>query len=137
MKKNTLTNYLAKASVQIYKTDADTKKPLKNVEFTLYNDQNKEIGKYKTNRKGYIVVENLPYGSYYFVETKCPKGYYSTNNKYYFNLESPDTITLNITNQPILKLGFNEHYKAYMLICIIIMAAIFIWSFYMKKGGEH
>lgn len=135
--KNTLTNYLAKASVQIYKTDADTKKPLKNVEFTLYNDQNKEIGKYKTNRKGYIVVENLPYGSYYFVETKCPKGYYSTNNKYYFNLESPDTITLNITNQPILKLGFNEHYKAYMLICIIIMAAIFIWSFYMKKGGEH
>ena len=134
---NTFVNYLAKASVQIYKTDANTNKPLKNVEFTLYNNDNEEIGKYKTNRKGYILVENLPYGSYYFIETKCPKGYYSTNNKYYFNLESQETITLNITNQPILKLGFNEHYKLYMMICILIICSIFIWGLYMKKGDRH
>lgn len=118
---NEFVNRLSKASVQIIKTDANTNKPLKNVEFTLYGDKGDKIGVYKTNKNGKIVVEQLPYGEYYFIETKCKNGYYSSNNKYNFVLESPEKITLNITNAPILKLGFEEHYKIGLLSCFILI----------------
>ncbi|MCI8509718.1 MAG: hypothetical protein HFJ06_14380 [Lachnospiraceae bacterium] len=125
-----LLNKLLKASVRIIKTDANTNKALKDVEFTLYNDKKQKVGVYKTDKKGKILVEGLPYGSYYFVETKCKNGYYSTNNRYKFTLESEDTITLNITNTPILKLGFEEHYKSGLvgiLLIIFLMITMYIF----------
>lgn len=125
-----LLNKLLKASVRIIKTDTNTNKTLKGVEFTLYNDKKQKVGVYKTDKKGEILVEDLPYGSYYFVETKCKNGYYSTNNKYKFTLESEDIITLNITNTPILKLGFDEHYKLGLVgILLIIFLAVIMYIF--------
>lgn len=76
---------------------------------------------YKTDKHGKIVVEQLPYGKYYFIETKCKNGYYSSNNKYHFVLETPERITLNITNAPILKLGFQEHFKLGLISCLVLI----------------
>lgn len=115
---NHFINRLSKASVQIIKTDANNDKPLKGVEFTLYNEKDKAIGVYKTDRKGKINIKALPYGDYYFVETKARRGYYATNNKYHFHLDSEEGIVLNITNSPILKLGFEERYKQVLLLII-------------------
>ena len=128
-----LINKLLKASVRIIKTDSNTNKTLKNVEFTLYNDKKQKIGVYKTDKKGKILVEGLPYGNYYFVETKCKDGYYSTNNRYKFTLESEDTITLNITNTPILKLGFEEHYKSGLAAILLIIFLIIIMCIFTQK----
>ena len=133
-------NKLSKASVQIIKTDSNTGKSIKGVEFTLYNDNKEQIGVYKTNKKGKILVENLPYGKYYFVETKCKDGYYSSNNKYYFELNSKETITLNITNSPILKLGINEGYKKALIVTAILSAILFgimsISYYYARRSGN-
>lgn len=118
---NTFYNKLAKSAIRIIKMDADTEFPLSGVEFTLYDQNNNEIGTYTTNRNGEIIVKNLPYGSYYFVETKCKDGYYSSNNKYRFTIDSEKIITLNITNTPIYKLGYEEHYKQYMILIGIIL----------------
>lgn len=132
---NQFINQLSKASVQIIKTDANTGKKLKNVEFTLYNEKNEKIGVYKTNKYGKILVEQLPYGKYYFIETKCKNGYYSSNNKYHFELSSSETVTLNITNAPILKLGFDEPYKIGLIGCLVVILCllIFIGSGYGKS----
>lgn len=120
-------NQLLKASVRIIKTDMNTNKPLKDVEFTLYNENKQKIGVYKTDKKGKILVEDLPYGNYYFIETKCKNGYYSSNIKYKFTLNNEDIVTLNITNTPILKLGFEEHYKAGLIgIFLIILTGIIV-----------
>lgn len=130
------TNQLSKASVQIIKTDANTNKKLKNVEFTLYNDKDEKIDTYKTDRNGKIVVDDLPYGTYYFVETKCRNGYYSSNSKYQFTLESSDIITLNITNMPILKLGFEEHYKTGLFGCfslLICFIGFLLFNYHKRK----
>lgn len=121
---NTFVNQLSKAAVEIIKTDANTGKKLKNVEFTLYNNKDEKIGVYRTNSKGRILVEQLPYGKYYFIETKCKNGYYSSNNKYRFELASAETVTLNITNTPILQLGFAEHYKAGLIGCLAIILCL-------------
>lgn len=131
---NIFKNELSKASVEIKKTDANTNKSLKNVEFTLYNDNDQMIGVYKTDKKGKILVENLPYGSYYFIETKCKDGYYSTNNKYRFQLQSKEKITLNITNSPILKLGFEEHFKAGLIIIFAIILSVIAFLMFSQKG---
>ena len=128
-------NYLLKSGVKIVKTDDKSGKKLKGVEFTLYDDSDNEIGVYTTNRSGAIRVDNLPYGNYYFVETKTLKGYYSSNNKYSFKIDSPEYINLNITNTPILQLGFNEHYKIYFaVLCIIILASgVYIYIYETKR----
>lgn len=130
-------NLLSKASVMIKKTDADTGKSLKNVEFTLYNESGQQIGVYKTNKKGLIIVENLPYGTYYFVETKCKNGYYSTNNKYKFTLNSEEQIILDITNSPILKLGFSEHYKLALLLVFVLVASMFVFGIRNLKKAKR
>ena len=137
---NTFYNKLSKAAVKIIKTDAENHKPLKNVEFTLFNEYGEQIGIYKTNRKGEILVENLPYGTYYFLETKAPKGYYSTNNKFYFKIDSPDLRTLNVTNSPVIQLGFDESYTKVLygiaIICIIILLGMML-SFALRKRSNH
>ena len=134
---NVFENKLSKASVKIKKTDANTKKPLKNVEFTLYNDKDQIVGVYKTNKKGEIVVKDLPYGDYYFLETKCKNGYYSTNNKYRFTLQSSETIILNITNAPILKLGFEEHFKVGLIAISAIIIIAFILFIPLQKNRSQ
>lgn len=135
---NLFTNYLSKAAVKIIKTDANTDKALKNVQFTLYDEHDHKIDVYKTNKKGEILVENLPYGSYYFIETKCRNGYYSSNNKYHFKLENEDTVILNITNQPILKLGFNEPFKIILIICCcLIITAFFSLPNILNRKRRH
>ena len=132
--KNTFYNKLSKGSVQIFKTDHETKVPLSGVEFTLYNQNNEKIGIYTTNYKGIIQVKNLPYGKYYFVETKCKNGYYSSNNKYIFTIDSNETVYLNISNTPIYKLGFEETYKSHLIIiCIIFILFLLI----ITNGFHH
>ncbi len=134
-------NELSKASVSIIKTDANTGKSLKGVEFTLYNANKEQIGVYKTNKKGKILVENLPYGKYYFIETKSKNGYYSSNNKYYFELNNEDTIILNITNSPILKLGIDEGYKKALIFTsvfsIFFFLVVFISLYIARKQEGH
>ncbi len=134
-------NKLSKASVAIIKTDANTGKTLKGVEFTLYNVNKEQIGVYKTNKKGKILVKDLPYGKYYFIETKSKNGYYSSNNKYNFELNSDETVTLNITNSPILKLGIEEGYKKALLLTSIFSTIFFIMVFvslyFARRHEKH
>lgn len=120
-------NYLSKTDVKIIKTDANTGKKLKGVQFTLYNQNKQAIGVYKTNKKGVIVVEDLPYGNYYFLETKALKGYYSSNNQYRFTLDSDETKLLEISNTPILKLGFADNYiLVFVALSILIIGGLVI-----------
>ena len=130
---NPYINVLSKSFVKIIKTDENTHKKLKGVEFTLYNEKDQRIGIYKTNSKGEIIVDKLPYGNYYFIETKCKKGYYSSNNKYSFILNSSKGRVLEISNTPILKLGFNENYKLYLIILCCITTLMYIYLIKRKN----
>ncbi len=79
-------------SVRLTKRDEATRETLAGAEFALYTDAGARVyatgsaGSYRatdltsngifvTDASGNLVISDLPYGTYYFVETKAPDGY--------------------------------------------------------------
>ena len=79
-------------SVRLTKRDATTRDTLAGAEFALYTDggtrvyatgsagsysatQSTSNGVFVTDGSGSLTISDLPYGTYYFVETKAPEGY--------------------------------------------------------------
>lgn len=69
-------NKLYKGSIEVIKTDGETKYPLEGVEFTLYDHGKQKLGFFVTDEKGEIHIEELPVGTYYLQETKTGENYY-------------------------------------------------------------
>ncbi|MGY4786931.1 MSCRAMM family protein [Bacillus sp. OHL2] len=68
-------NQLKKGSVELTKI-GEEKERLKGAEFTLFNDEGKELmSGLTTNEKGIITVNDLKPGTYQLVETKAPFGH--------------------------------------------------------------
>lgn len=92
-------------AVGLYKVDAQTGAYLAGAQFALYRSDGTCIGTYTTDSNGYLKVQNLAYGSYYFAETKAPENYvldpnyvrftldkaHSTGNAYPWNIKVSNT----------------------------------------------
>lgn len=63
-----------KGSVTIIKND-DIGNQIADIEFTLYDQENHEVGKAITNEAGVAKIENLEWGSYILKETDAPDYY--------------------------------------------------------------
>lgn len=91
-------------SVTLVKKDKETNDLLQGVEFDLYKvgDQDEKIGHYTTDEKGEIFVNELPDGSYYFVETKALDGYVLDETKHEFKIDAVKGMTaekVELTNE--------------------------------------
>jgi uncharacterized surface anchored protein len=87
--------------VQIIKIDADTKQPLKSVEFTIYKQNGEIVGAFETDGNGLIIVGLLPNGWYKAVETKSPDGYLQDDTPKDFELKGNQFIKLVFENKKI------------------------------------
>lgn len=78
-KENPAVNRLYRAKIQLVKCDAaDHEIKLDGVEFELYRiDANGDqlMGTYVTDKNGLILIDELPYGSYYFKEVRAKDNY--------------------------------------------------------------
>ena len=93
-------NRLYKARIILNKKGDDDKR-LPGVAFALFRD-GKKVGEYVTDTDGRIEIGQLPYGNYYFKETKGILGYlFDAEIKYEFAVEAKDNqiIELNIVNK--------------------------------------
>ncbi|HHT7188692.1 TPA: SpaH/EbpB family LPXTG-anchored major pilin [Bacillus cereus] len=88
-------NEIKRGAVELTKVDEEGK-PLKDVEFTLYDKKTdkvvvtqdgKELKDLKTDADGKIRVDGLLYGEYYFKESKALPGYVLDPKKYEFKVE--------------------------------------------------
>ena len=82
------TNKIIEGGLTISKVDGDTGSPLQGVEFKIYNSADDEVSTVTTDNKGKAVVNNLAYGDYYFKETKAPTGYFISNAKVNFSIDT-------------------------------------------------
>ncbi|MED1384431.1 SpaA isopeptide-forming pilin-related protein, partial [Bacillus mycoides] len=72
----TVENKEVKGHVQLLKVDAEnSEKKLAGVTFLLQNREGKTVSEHTTDENGLIKVENLPFGSYTFVEKKTLENY--------------------------------------------------------------
>lgn len=101
--KKIVENYKIKGNLEITKIDSESKDPLKGVEFTVFDKNNKEVSKLTTNDEGKAIFSNLEYGNYYYKETKALEGYVENNNKYIFEIKT--------NNQNVFKILENEKIK--------------------------
>jgi len=77
----------AKGNVTLIKTDQWGCKRLANAHFNLYTAAGKlDKSDVTTDYRGELTVGNLKYGSYYFVETKAPRGYRLSSRHLTFTL---------------------------------------------------
>lgn len=97
----TVQNTKVKGNIEIKKL-SDSGKTLPKVEFTVYTAEGKEVTKTITNEQGIAQVKDLPYGKYYFVETKGVEGYLLNQTKYPFEIkEQGKTLTFTVENKEV------------------------------------
>ncbi|GAA0101582.1 SpaA isopeptide-forming pilin-related protein [Paraclostridium bifermentans] len=98
-------NRWIRGSVELSKTDIDTKETIEGVTFELYGykgEDRKLLEEYKTNSKGIIEVKDLPYGKYEFVEKKTLDNYVLDETpQVFFVQEDKGSLKLSMTNEKI------------------------------------
>ena len=73
-------------SVEITKVDISTGEVLPNTLIEVYNEKDELVFSGRTNEEGKIIIKNLRYGKYYFVEKEAPEGYQINNEKIWFEI---------------------------------------------------
>lgn len=91
-------NYLKKGNFELTKVDKDTFDPIKNVLIEIYNKDNDLVYSGLTDEFGKLVLNDLKYGKYYYIEKKASDGYVLDSNKYYFDIDK-DNINIEFTNK--------------------------------------
>ncbi|EFI65079.1 VaFE repeat-containing surface-anchored protein [Bacillus anthracis] len=90
-------NHLIKGDLEITKVDvADGNNKLPNAEFTIYNEEGKEVVKGKTDDKGIAKFEKLPFGKYTYKETIAPNGYFLNEEMFSFEIKENGQIIKHI-----------------------------------------
>ena len=111
IQKVNMTDERVKGCIQLFKTDSNTKKPIKGVEFELRDSKGKVLETLVTNKKGYATSKLLDVctykkdGSfeknikYYIVETKAADGYVLDDTVHEVVLRYDDSSAKNIVYQ--------------------------------------
>lgn len=73
-------------SVEITKVDISTGEVLPNTLIEVYNENDELVFSGRTNEEGKILIENLRYGKYYFIEKEAPEGYQINDEKMWFEI---------------------------------------------------
>ena len=72
----TFENEIKKGQIKVFKTDGETKKPLKDIEFEIYDSKGELVDTLKTDENGEATSKRLSiFEEYTIVETKTKKGY--------------------------------------------------------------
>lgn len=106
--------------IRLYKYDIETKAPLREAEYLIFNETtNQEVGRYKTNDEGIIDLYKLAGGnSYYAQEVTAPNGYKINDTKFYFDIDANGFVKISDKNSDENKSVFTINDKGDMTISL-------------------
>lgn len=85
----------------IEKTNSRTGKPIEGVEFLVTKFNGEQIGYYKTDEDGLIIIEGLEEGTYLVKETESASGYQIDNETKEVEIKDGKRTTLKVKNDPL------------------------------------
>jgi len=94
----TFNKFTNTSSIKIIKQDVETSKPIKDVVFGLYKENEEYITSGKTNSEGIVIFSNLYKGTYKIKELTANENYEKDETVYEMNTEYGKTVSRTITN---------------------------------------
>lgn len=99
--KTLIENKLKTSKLEITKKDISTEESLPNTTIEIYTNKNELVYSGKTNGEGKIIIERLPIGKYYFIESEAPEGYLINEEKMYFEVTGEEIVKSTIKDKKI------------------------------------
>ena len=113
------------STIEITKIDISTSEPLPNTLIEVYNDKDELVYSGRTNEEGKIIIEELRYGKYYFIEKEAPEGYTLNSEKMYFEvLEDGEIVKCTMTDEKIVVEVPNTFKSDYMPLIMFGISVI-------------
>lgn len=113
-------NYTTLGGAVLKKVDSSKNTALSGAEFAVYHANGNQVTEdyygneigdanhyLTTDSDGYIYVNNLLPGAYYFSETQAPEGYILKSDKYYFTIESGNSTEVTTEDGQLVYDGIN------------------------------
>ena len=95
-------NYLRNGNLEIIKKDADNGKVVPNTKIEIYTENDELIYTGMTNEDGKIILNKLPIGKYYIIETVASDGYRINSEKVYFEIKrNNQNVKVTLKNEKI------------------------------------
>ena len=95
-------NYLRNGNLEIIKKDADNRKVVPNTKIEIYTENDELIYTGMTNEDGKIILNKLPIGKYYIIETVASEGYRINSEKVYFEIKrNNQNVKVTLKNEKI------------------------------------
>ena len=95
-------NYLRNGNLEIIKKDADNRKVVPNTKIEIYTENDELIYTGITNEDGKIILNKLPIGKYYIIETVASEGYRINSEKVYFEIKrNNQNVKVTLKNEKI------------------------------------
>lgn len=111
--------------VEITKVDISTGGVLPNTLIEVYNENDELMFSGRTNEEGKILIENLKYGKYYFIEKEAPEGYQINNEKMWFEiLEDGKIVKSELSDEKIIVEVPNTLKNDYMPFIMLGISAL-------------
>lgn len=106
-------NETIRGAVELEKLDGETELPLSGVIFELYKENDELVeGGLVTDSNGFIRVNGLEYGDYYFKEVSAPNDYVIFGDKIPFSITASGTIQPDGTKEGTVETITVENFKA-------------------------
>lgn len=120
-----IVNYLKSGKLEFTKTDLISSEAIPNTKIQIYNDEDKLIYSGMTGQDGKIVIDKLPLGKYYIIETKSAIGYKLSDEKIYFEiLENGEIVKANMKNEKIIVEVPNTEKNEYIIYILTSFVGI-------------